>query len=48
MKEKKTFTLEEVRELLKQQRQICAETAQAYRFNKDYVLIIQAPEPDLG
>ena len=48
MKEKKTFTLEEVRELLKEQRQLCAKVAQTYRFSKAYVLIQQAPEPNLS
>ncbi len=48
MKEMKTFTLDEVRELLREQRNICAKVAQSYRFNKAYVLIKQAPEPELG
>jgi len=43
----KTYTEEEVKFLLKKQRQICAQVIVKYRFNKVYKQIQMAPEPKL-
>ena len=44
----KTFTEEEVKELLKKQRKICAKIVENYRYNKLYMQIQNAPEPKLN
>lgn len=43
----KTFTEEEVKYLLKKQREICARVVDNYRFNKLFKKIQGAPEPKL-
>ena len=44
----RTYTQEEVKDLLKKQREICAKLAIKYRFNKLYEQIQDAPEPSLA
>ena len=43
----KTYTEEEVKTLLKKQRQICAQVIVKYRFNQIYKRVQMAPEPKL-
>jgi hypothetical protein len=43
----KKYTEEEVKVLLKKQREICAQQVDKFRFNKLYVKIQLAPSPKL-
>jgi len=44
----RTYTQEEVKALLKKQREICAKLVIKYRFNKLYEQVQDAPEPKLN
>jgi len=41
----KTFSENEVKELLRKQREICAKLVEGYRYNKLFKQIVNAPEP---